>query len=32
MAPPLSLTMEEADEGFEMLAQAVSQVLDKGPQ
>jgi 4-aminobutyrate aminotransferase len=32
IAPPLSLTMEEADEGFEMLAQAVSQVLDKGPQ
>jgi hypothetical protein len=24
--------MEEADEGFEMLAQAVSRVLDKGPQ
>jgi 4-aminobutyrate aminotransferase len=32
MAPPLSLTMEEADEGFEMLAQAVGQVLDMGPQ
>jgi 4-aminobutyrate aminotransferase len=30
MAPPLSLTMEEADEGYEMLARAIASVLEKG--
>jgi 4-aminobutyrate aminotransferase len=32
MAPPMSLTMEEADEGFEMLERAVGSVLGKRSQ
>jgi 4-aminobutyrate aminotransferase len=32
MAPPMSLTMEEADEGFEMLERAVFSVLGKRSQ
>jgi 4-aminobutyrate aminotransferase len=32
MAPPMSLTMEEADEGFEMLERAVFSVLGKSSQ